>query len=58
MEKDEEESSYIGSKTGTLWGQKYDFIIKIMKKGNSNDIADIMVYCKTHTHNTNIRDTW
>lgn len=47
----------ISNKGDTLRGQKYDFIIKIMKKCNSTDIADIMIYCK-NTKNVKIRSTW
>lgn len=53
---EQDECKDISNKGDTLQGQKYDFIIKIMKKCKSTDIADIMIYCK-NTKNQKIR-TW
>lgn len=57
-EGDDDKSSYVASKNdNTLRGQKYDFIIKMMKKCNSTDIANIMIYCK-NTSNVTIKENW
>lgn len=56
-ETSDSENTYKAHKNDTIRGQKYDFIIKIMKKFNSTDIADIMIYYK-NTKNENIKNTW
>lgn len=58
-EKIQDEMNYadMSSKQDTVRGQKYDFIVKVMKKCNSTDVADIMIYCK-NTKNEKIRNTW
>lgn len=46
-EKEDSSDADITNKNKTLRGKKYDFIEKkIMKKCNSNDLGDLMVYCK------------
>lgn len=54
-----EDNSYtdMSAKQDTIRGQKYDFIVKMMKICNSTDIADVMIYCK-NTKNEKIRNTW
>lgn len=47
----------INNKNKTLRGKKYDFIKKVMKKCNSTDVGDLMVYCK-NTKSTKTRKTW
>lgn len=47
----------LANKAKTLRGKKYGFVKKIMKKCNSTDIADIMIYCK-NTANTSTNETW
>lgn len=39
------EESRLAHKADSLRGQKYDFLTKIMKKANSTDLGDIMLYC-------------
>lgn len=41
--EDKDDSSDINSKKKTVRGKKYDFVKKV-KKCNSTDIADLMVY--------------
>lgn len=45
-EDSSDEDCNINNKNKTLRGKKYDFIKKIMKRCNSTDLGDIMVYCK------------
>lgn len=53
-DKDDE----LAGKANTLRGKKkYDFVLKIMKKCNSADIGDVMVYCK-NSKSEKIRDVW
>lgn len=47
----------INNKNKILRGKKYDFIKKVMKKCNSTDIGDLMVYCK-NTQSTITCETW
>lgn len=41
----------------TLRGQKYKFVLDIMKRCNSTDMAKVMLFCKQSTNRT-IRETW
>lgn len=50
--KDDED--ILENRKTTVRGRKYDFIKKMMKKCNSTDVADVMLYCK-NTKNTNYR---
>lgn len=44
----------MSQKHDTVRGQKYDFTLKIMKKCNSTDIADLMIYCR-NTRNDKVK---
>lgn len=46
VKSDGEEDNDLNNKGKTLQGKKYDFVKKIMKKCNSTDVGDIMVFCK------------
>lgn len=52
-----DEDTELQTKTDTLRGKKYDFIIKMMKKCNSTDIGDIMLYCRKQAPD-NYKKTW
>lgn len=52
---DEEEE--LAGKANTLRGKKYDFIIKMMRKCNSTDIGDVMVYCK-NSNKESVQEIW
>lgn len=51
-----DEDLELANKAKTPRGKKYDFIKKVMKKSNSTDIAEIMIYCKNTNKNT--PNTW
>lgn len=46
-----DEAHAFANRGDTIRGKKYDFILKIMKKVNSTDQADIAIYCQKYGNN-------